>query len=84
MKKDTSWGNVAEWYSDHVERDDNYHRNVILPNLTRLLGIQKDTKIELLDLACGSGEFVKDGNIFKVGENNLGGRDGRAGGIFDG
>jgi ubiquinone/menaquinone biosynthesis C-methylase UbiE len=54
--KDTSWGGVAEWYDDHLEKDnDTYHAKVIFPNVLRLLnGIQNK---KVLDLACGQGSF---------------------------
>lgn len=55
MQRDTSWGNVADWYFKHLATDDSYHRQVILPNLTRIMNIQKDEYI--LDLACGTGFF---------------------------
>ncbi len=57
MKKDTSWGNVASWYDELLSEDDTYQSKVILPNLTRILDIQKGDKI--LDLACGQGFFSR-------------------------
>jgi ubiquinone/menaquinone biosynthesis C-methylase UbiE len=63
MKKETSWGKVAEWYSNHVENPDSYHQQVVLPNLLRLMDIKKGTTI--LDLACGSGFFANE--FFKAG-----------------
>ncbi len=58
MKKDTSWGNVADWYSAHVAGEDSYHAQVILPNILRLLDIKLGKNI--LDLACGSGFFSNE------------------------
>ncbi len=58
-KKDTSWGVVADWYADHLEKDpDSYHLKVVLPNLLRLVDPQKGEKI--LDLACGTGFFSRE------------------------
>ncbi|NQV88314.1 MAG: class I SAM-dependent methyltransferase [Parcubacteria group bacterium] len=55
-KKDTSWGNVAEWYDSHLSNDkDSYHNQVILPNLLRLMIIEEKERV--LDLACGTGFF---------------------------
>jgi ubiquinone/menaquinone biosynthesis C-methylase UbiE len=63
MKKDTSWGNVAEWYADHVLGEDSYHKQVVLPNLLRLMHIEKG--MHVLDVACGSGFFAHE--FFKAG-----------------
>ncbi len=58
MKKDTSWGRVAQWYGEHVSGEESYHQKVILPNLLRLMEIKSDTSV--LDLACGSGFFTEE------------------------
>lgn len=59
MKKDTSWGKVAEWYNEYLEEtEDSYQRQVILPNLLRLLDIKKGSR--LLDIACGQGFFSRE------------------------
>jgi ubiquinone/menaquinone biosynthesis C-methylase UbiE len=53
-KEQTSWNRVKNWYSksqDH--KGDFFHRELILPNLLRLMQLQK--KDTLLDLACGEG-----------------------------
>jgi ubiquinone/menaquinone biosynthesis C-methylase UbiE len=55
MKKNTSWGNVADWYAGYLKDEDNYHSQVIMPQLMRILDIKKGQKI--LDLACGTGFF---------------------------
>ncbi len=53
----TSWGNVAEWYDETVEQKGSYQKDLILPNLLRLMEIQKSEQI--LDLACGQGFFAR-------------------------
>ena len=54
----TSWGNVAEWYDDLIEKEGTYQREVVLPNLLRLLAPAKvDT---ILDIACGQGFFSRE------------------------
>lgn len=58
IKNDTSWGGVAQWYGEYLERRDTYQREVILPNLLRLLGIKKGERV--LDLACGQGFFTRE------------------------
>ncbi len=69
-KKDTSWGNVASWYDEYLEKSDGtYQKEVILPNLLRVMEIKKGENV--LDLACGQGffsrEFVRSGaNVIGV------------------
>jgi ubiquinone/menaquinone biosynthesis C-methylase UbiE len=56
MKKETSWGSVSEWYNDLLNTSsDSYQKNVILPNLLRLVDPKKN--LTILDLACGQGYF---------------------------
>jgi len=56
--KKTSWGGVAEWYNDLLEKDpDSYQKNVIMPNLMRILG--KIKGLAVADIACGQGYFSK-------------------------
>jgi ubiquinone/menaquinone biosynthesis C-methylase UbiE len=58
MKKSTSWGAVADWYGDYLEAPDSYQSQVILPNLLRMLALQKSDMV--LDLACGEGFFARE------------------------
>lgn len=62
-KPQTSWGNVAEWYDGLLESEGTYQKDVILPNIVRLLDSKKGETI--LDVGCGQGffarEFVKTG-----------------------
>jgi len=53
----TSWGQEAEWYDALLSMDDTYQKEVILPNMIRLMDIQPGCRI--LDLACGQGYFSK-------------------------
>jgi ubiquinone/menaquinone biosynthesis C-methylase UbiE len=58
MNKTTSWGGVAGWYDDLLEKEGGtYQREVILPNLDRLLEIKRGDLV--LDLACGQGFFAR-------------------------
>jgi ubiquinone/menaquinone biosynthesis C-methylase UbiE len=58
MNKKTSWGNVANWYDEMLEKDDDsYQKNVILPNILRLVDPKPSQKI--VDIACGQGYFSK-------------------------
>ncbi len=61
MKKndETSWGPVAGWYDEMLHDEKSFQKNVIVPNLLRLMNIQKGESV--LDLACGTGYFS---NIF--------------------
>ncbi len=69
-KKDnnTSWGNVAKWYDGLMEDSNNYQKDLILPNLIRLMGINKDDVV--LDVACGQGFFVRE--FSKISDNVIG------------
>ncbi len=58
-KESTSWGKVASWYDDHLEGGQNYfHKEIILPNLRRLLLPKAGEKI--MDLASGTGFFSEN------------------------
>jgi len=60
-KKDankTSWGGVAKWYDTLLEGEgDTYQKNLILPNIIRLLSPKKGERIG--DIACGQGYFTR-------------------------
>ena len=60
MKKDTSWGRVAEWYNELFDDKNTYQKAVILPNLLRVMDIKKGDVV--LDLACGQGFFSREFN----------------------
>src|SRR5947208_8411637 len=54
----TDWGNVAEWYDQLVgESGSEYHREVVLPGVLRLLNIQTGEKA--IDIACGQGVLCR-------------------------
>lgn len=58
-KSKTSWGNVANWYNNLIEKDeDSYQKKLILPNLIRLIEAKKGDVI--VDLACGQGFFARE------------------------
>jgi len=57
MTNDTSWGDVADWYGEHLTGEDTYHAKVIAPNLLRVVAPEKGMRI--LDLACGEGYFSR-------------------------
>lgn len=62
-KQNTSWGKVAGWYDNLLSMEGTYQKDVILPNLLRLLEIKKGEKV--LDIACGQGFFSRE--IAKLG-----------------
>lgn len=69
MDRPTSWGRVANWYNNLIEKDkDSYQRKLILPSLIRLLEIKKGETI--VDLACGQGFFARE--FSKLGARVIG------------
>lgn len=57
-KRNTSWGHVAAWYDALLREEGTYHRELILPNLLRLMKLQPHEVV--LDLACGQGFFSRE------------------------
>ena len=58
MNKHTSWGGVAGWYDDLLENGEGtYQKEVILPNLLRLVDPHAGDKI--VEIACGQGYFAR-------------------------
>lgn len=56
---DTSWQKVSKWYDESVgEKGHYYHREVVIPNVLRLLNLKASDK--LLDIACGNGVLAKN------------------------
>ncbi len=58
----THWGEVAEWYDTLVgDEGSEYHREVILPGILRMLGIKGERAegLRVLDLACGQGVLAR-------------------------
>ena len=54
----TDWGNVASWYDQLVgESGSEYHRQVVLPGVLRLLSPEPNQKI--IDIACGQGVLCR-------------------------
>lgn len=52
----TSWETVSTWYNKAVGDEGHYyHQAIILPAVSRMLGLKEGMKGSLLDLACGQG-----------------------------
>jgi ubiquinone/menaquinone biosynthesis C-methylase UbiE len=68
MPKDTSWEQVAGWYDDLLGGEGTYQKELILPNLLRLMDISANDII--LDLACGQGFFTRE--FFKMAKGAIG------------
>jgi ubiquinone/menaquinone biosynthesis C-methylase UbiE len=58
VPKNTSWESVAGWYDKLLEGEGTYQKELILPNLVRLMGLKRGD--EVLDLACGQGFFARE------------------------
>ena len=55
---DTSWEAVAGWYDKLLEGEGTYQKELILPNLLRLMELKKGHTV--LDIACGQGFFTRE------------------------
>lgn len=54
----TDWGQVADWYDALVgESGSEYHRQVVLPGVMRLLDLRPGRK--MIDIACGQGVLCR-------------------------
>src|SRR6476620_10293211 len=54
----TDWGDVAAWYDQLVgESGSEYHREVVLPGVLRLLALQPGDRA--IDIACGQGVLCR-------------------------
>jgi ubiquinone/menaquinone biosynthesis C-methylase UbiE len=54
----TDWGDVADWYDQLVgESGSEYHRQVVLPGVLRLLALQPGDAA--IDIACGQGVLCR-------------------------
>ena len=58
MVNDTSWNKSADWYNELLNTDGTYQKDLILPNLLRLISPKPGEKI--LDLGCGQGFFSRE------------------------
>ena len=67
-KKDTSWGGVADWYNELLNSTGTYQKELILPNILRLMDVKEGEWI--FDLACGQGFFSR--KFEEVGANVVG------------
>jgi ubiquinone/menaquinone biosynthesis C-methylase UbiE len=55
--KNTSWGEVSDWYDTTVEDSDSYQQRVLLPNMLRIVAPEEGMRI--LDVGCGTGVFSR-------------------------
>ncbi len=69
MNQNTSWGGVSGWYDELLTKQEGtYQKDLILPNLLRLLAPKPGEAV--LDLACGQGFFSRE--IEKTGAKVIG------------
>jgi ubiquinone/menaquinone biosynthesis C-methylase UbiE len=64
----TDWGGVAGWYDKMISDTDSYQNQVILPNVLKILQLQKNQSI--LDMGCGVGYFCQ--KYFEIGAKVVG------------
>ncbi len=57
MDKNTSWGQVAGWYDEMLEKEGTYQKEVILPHVLRLVAPKPGAIIA--DIASGQGFFAR-------------------------
>ncbi len=57
-QNDTSWESVAGWYDKLLEGEGTYQKELILPNILRLMELKRGHTV--LDLACGQGFFTRE------------------------
>jgi SAM-dependent methyltransferase len=56
---DTGWGQVASWYNNTINSQYSVQKETILPQLQKLLPIEKVKGKSVLDLGCGTGMFLE-------------------------
>lgn len=56
--RDTSWGNVATWYDEHLKGSETFQRALVIPGVLRMLGLERGESV--LDIACGQGQLAKE------------------------
>lgn len=67
--RNTSWEQAAHWYDTLLEESEStYQKDLILPNILRLLELKSGEKV--LDLGCGQGFFSRE--FFKAGAEVVG------------
>jgi ubiquinone/menaquinone biosynthesis C-methylase UbiE len=54
----SSWDQAASWYDSYLKEEGTYQKDLILPNMLRLMDIRKGETV--LDLACGQGFFSRE------------------------
>ncbi len=57
MNPITSWGGVADWYGEHLAKNDTYHAKVIAPHMVRITGAAPGVRI--IEIGCGEGYFSR-------------------------
>ncbi|MFA6295725.1 MAG: methyltransferase domain-containing protein [Candidatus Paceibacterota bacterium] len=55
LPKKTSWGTVADWYDEMLLDSNSYQKQVIMPNIMRIINPRNGMSI--IDIACGQGYF---------------------------
>jgi SAM-dependent methyltransferase len=59
-EKDTGWGKVASWYKNTISDKFSYQKEILLPELLKVLPYKKVEGKNVLEIGCGTGMFLEN------------------------
>lgn len=57
---DTGWGGVASWYKNTISDKFSYQKEILLPELLKVLPYKKVENKNVLEIGCGTGMFLEN------------------------